>query len=205
MVSVIAFGLLWLLATDIARVWLGPGHERIADLIRLWAVAYALNLAYAPGVGIARGMGKPGYEVLSYAAALIANVGLAIWWVPRLGTAGAVIAFLVSYCVGLIAFAIPFHRRAGVYALWPWLQRHLMPRVLAGVGAVALSAWLLAAPPLAALLPTPGWTHGMATAILFMTLFALFFIPLGDTQRMSRALLQMTAGALTRRRGIAST
>ncbi len=205
MASVIAFGLLWLLAPDIARVWLGPGHERIADLMRLWAVAYAVNLAYAPGVAIARGIGKPGFEVLSYAAALITNIGLAIWWVPRLGTAGAVTAFLVSNCVGLIAFAVPFHGRAGIYPFWPWFQRDLMPRALAGLCAVTLSAWILAAKPLSALLPAPGWIHGTATAMLFVTIFALFFIPLGDTQRLSRVLWEVTAGAWARRGGVAST
>jgi O-antigen/teichoic acid export membrane protein len=203
--GVITFGLLWLLAPDIARVWLGPGHERIAGLMRLWAVAYALNLAYAPGVGVARGMGKPGYEVLSYAAALITNVGLAIWWVPRLGAAGAVLAFVVSYCVGLIAFVIPFHRRSGVYALWPWFQRHLMPRTLAGAGAVALSAWLVTEKPLSALLPRLGWTHGAATAMLFMMLCALFFIPLGDTQRVFLVLRQMTGSVFARRHKVALT
>jgi O-antigen/teichoic acid export membrane protein len=205
MVSVIAFGMLWLLAPDIARVWLGPGHERIADLMRLWAVAYAVNLAYAPGVAIARGMGKPVFEVLSYAAALIVNIGLAIWWVPRLGTVGAVFAFLGSYCIGLIVFVFPFHRYAGVHPFWSWLQRHLVPRALAGLLAVALSAWILAAKPLSALLPPPGWIHGTVTATLFMAILALFFIPLGDTQLASRVLWQMTAGVWARRRGVAAT
>lgn len=37
--SVIALGMLWLIAPDITRVWLGPEHDRIAGLIRLWALA----------------------------------------------------------------------------------------------------------------------------------------------------------------------
>jgi O-antigen/teichoic acid export membrane protein len=185
--SAFALGLLWLLAPDIARVWLGPGHERIAELMRLWAIAFALNLLYAPGVAIARGIGMPRYEIWSYAAALVTNVGLAVWWVPRWGTAGVVMAFLASYGVGLLVFAIPFHRGAGIMELWPWLRHEFLPRLAAGLIAIVLTA--IAVAQMAALLPGPGWVHAAVTGLLFAVVLATAFYPLGDTQMVFRSVL----------------
>lgn len=203
--SAISLGLLWMLAADITRVWLGPGYERIAELIRIWVVAYAANLAYSPGVAIARGMGMPRFEILSYAAALVTNVGLAIWWVPRHGIAGAVAAVGVSYYIGFLIFVGTFHRGTRIFPFWPWLWRELVPRVLAGLAAVALSGVLLATPLLSNHLPPPGWTHGAVTALVFLTTLALLFLPLGDTQHLFGGFWQMTGGELARRRGTPSS
>ena len=203
--SVIVLGLLWLLATDITLLWLGPGHERIADLIRLWVIANALNLAYAPGVAIARGMGMPRFEIMSYAAALVTSVGLAIVWVPRFGTAGAVYAVMFSYVIGFLTFVVAFHSGTKHFPFWPWLLRDLAPRVVAGFAAVAVSAMVLAIPSVAHHLPSPGMTRALLATALFLSLFALLFLPLGDTQRLFGSLRHLLAGAWSRRRGVPST
>jgi O-antigen/teichoic acid export membrane protein len=198
--SAMVLGLLWLLASDLVRVWLGPGHEAIADLIHLWVLAHAANLVYAPGVAIARGMGRPGYEIASYAAALATNIGLCILWIPQHGTRGAVSAVAVSYCVGAIVFIAGFHRRSVFAPFWSSLGRGLLLRGLAGTAAAGLSAALLASPPVASLLPSPGWLHGVAVVVVFLTLFGLAFHPLGDTRRLLQTLGQMMTAALPRRR-----
>ena len=196
--TVIALGLLWVLAPDITRVWLGPSHPHIAHLIRLWVTAYALCLAYSPGVAIARGLGRPWFEIWSYVAAVLMNISLATWWVPRYGTAGAITAAVVSFGIGLLVFVIVFHRRSGI-PFGPWFRRELAPRALAGILAVGFCEVVLRAGPVTVLLPPPGWIHGGVALLLFMTTFALFFLPLGDTQRLTRTMWQMTAGALGRR------
>jgi O-antigen/teichoic acid export membrane protein len=198
--STIALGLLWLLASDIARLWLGPGHERIADLMRLWVFGYAINLAYAPGVAIARGMGLPRFEIWSYAAALIANVVLAFWLIPRDGVAGAVHACVWSFAAGFVVFVVGFHLRSSIFPFWPWLTRELAPRALAGVGATLVTAWLTSG-PLAALLPQPGWTHAIVTSLLFVAFFALAFLPLRDTQHLARTVWQMSRASRVLRLG----
>ena len=196
--TAIALGALWLLAPDIVRVWLGPGHERIAGLIRLWVVAYAVSLAYAPGTIIARGMGKPWFEVWSYVPAVLVNLGLAIAWVPTHGTPGALAAVGVSFGVGFLVFVSTFHRGCAI-PFGPWLRREFVPRVVAGVLAVVLAAAVIAWKPVAGWLPAPGWTHGAAVLLVFVTLFALLFLPLGDTQRVARMVGQMTAVLRVRR------
>lgn len=201
-VSVLIFGGLWLLASDITKIWLGSGHETVAALIRLWALAYALNLAYAPGVGIARGMGLPRFEIWSYAATLATNIGIAVALIPRFGTVGAVAAVVASYVVGLVVFAVLFHAKSDIAPLAEWLRRHLLPRGVAGVAAVAMTAGIMAWPPIIQYFPNPGWLHAIATGLVFVTLFALLFLPLGDTQRLVGAVAHMIPRGFERRAGI---
>lgn len=201
LITALTLGSLWLMAPDVARVWLGPGHERIADLIRLSVIAYVVCLAYSPGVAVARGLGRPGFEIASYAAAAVSHIGLAIWWVPRFGTAGVLYAAIASFAVGFVVFTASFHRSCRI-PLRPWLMGQYAPRAVAGLLVVVCSAGLLAAGKSVGLLPSPGWAHGAVAGLCFVTLFALFFVPLGDTQRMSTFLWQMTAGALLRRRHV---
>ncbi len=196
--AVVALGLLWTLAPDIARVWLGPGHERIADLMRMWAVAYALNLAYAPGVAIARGMGLLRFEIWSYAAALATNLGLAIAWVPRYGAAGAVAAVAISYGVGFLVFVVPFHRATPSMPFWSWFRGDLLPRAVAGLGAVALTTGVMGVGSLANRFAHPGWQHACVTGTLFLICFGLLFLPLGDTQRLVRTVWRADAAPLPR-------
>jgi hypothetical protein len=179
---------------------LGPGHDRIAPLIRLWVVAYAAVFAWSPGAAVGRGIGMPWFEVWSLVASLVTMVCVALWSVPRFGTAGAVAALSVAFGAGFVTFVMTFHRRSGI-PFWPWLGQEFVPRVVAGSLTVALCSWILAAPPLARHLPPLGWAHGSVVAFLYLTLFSLCFAPLGDTQRLSRTMWQMTAGALARRQG----
>lgn len=197
-ITVICLGSLWVLAPDIARVWLGPGHERIGYLIRIWDLACAIYLAYSPGVAIARGMGRPVFEIWSYAIAVVANIGLAVWWVPRYGTVGAIAAAAVSFAIGFLVFVPTFHHFCGV-SFRRWFWREFAPRGLAGVIAVLGTLGLLALEPVRTHLPSLGWTHAVVAGLTFMTLSALLFLPLGDTTRLTRTVWQMTAGVMARR------
>lgn len=196
--AALALGALWLLAPDVVRVWLGPGHERIADLIRLWVIGYAASLAYAPGTFIARGMGRPWFEVWSYVPAVFLNLALAIAWVPTYGTAGALAAVGASFGVGFVVFVATFHRGCDI-PFAPWFRGELVPRIFAGVLAVVLGAVAIGVKPLAGWLPAPGWTHGAVVLLVYLVLFAVLFLPLGDTQRVARMMVQMTAGLRGRR------
>lgn len=196
--SVIALGMLWLVAPDLTRVWLGPEHDRIAVLIRLWVLSYAMHLAWSLGAAFARSVGKPWIEVGSLTASVVTNIALGFWCVPRYGTLGAVAILAVSYGAGFLTFATTSPRSGIPYG--PWVRRELIPRVLLGAVAVALSAGLLAAGRISGLLPPPGWIHGAVAILLYLPAFALCFLPLGDTQRLAGVIRQMTAEALSGRR-----
>ena len=202
--TVITLGLLWLLAQDIAHVWLGPGHEHIAFLIQLWAVAYAIILAWGPGTVIARGIGMPWLEVWGLGSAVLANLALSYWWVPRFGSAGAVAALGASFVVAFTVFVATFHRRSRI-PFGPWFGRELIPRALAGVLTVGSIAWLLTINEVARRLPAPGWKHGAIVTALFVAIFAIGFAPLGDTQRLHRTAWQMVGAAWARRRPVTAS
>ena len=191
--TALMLGLLWVLAPDVVRVWLGPGHEPVGNMIRLWVVAYVLGLAYSPGVAIARGMGKPSIEIRCYAAGFVTSVLLAVLWVPRYGAAGAIAAGVGSFAVGFVVFFTFFRRRLDV-PLGPWFVRELVPRAVAGTLAVVITSALITAHPVAALLPPPGMMHAIIATLLFTVSFLLLFLPLGDTQRLARALGQVLPG-----------
>lgn len=198
--AVIALGLLWLLAHDITLVWLGTGHEGVANLMRVWSISYFVILVWGPGTVVARGIGIPWPEVAGMAVSLVANVALSVWWIPRFGAAGAVAALGASFVPAFVVFAARFHARAGI-PFRRWFSREFLPRVAAGFLTVALCELLLAGARGAGYLPPPGLRHASVTVLLFAVVFALLFAPLGDTQRLSRALRQLMAGLRTRRPG----
>jgi len=176
MSSALMLGLLWLTADDLTRVWLGPGHEGIATLMRWWVLVYVGNLAYAPGVAIARGMGIPKYEIVSYAAALVTSVGLAVLWVPRYATTGAVAAVAISYVVGTIVFCIPFHRPGWHFPFRQWFLRDFVPPVLAGWLATLTCGALFAAPFIAGHLPPVGFVRGSLIGLVFLGVLGLYIL-----------------------------
>lgn len=200
--TVLVLGVLWVLAPDITQLWLGPQHHGVAGLIRLWVVAYAVNLAWIPTATVARSIGAPWLEVWSLTACVLSNVALGFWLIPSYGTAGAIVAMALSFMVGFLTFLMLF-RRAGL-SFGPWIRRELLPRAVAGALVVVLCSVALAR-PLARLLPGPGWTHGFVAAALFVAVFALLFSPFGDTQRFFRTTFEMMSGARLGRRDLPSS
>ena len=192
--SVVTLGALWILAPDLTRLWLGPGHERVAGMIRLWTIGYAVNLAWSLGAAIARGIGKPWIEVWSLAASVLVNAALALWAIPRFGTSGAVSALAISYVAGFVTFV--FLSRRSRLPFGPWMSRELVPRAAASVATVGACAWLLDAASRKVLLPPLGWAHGAIAGALFLVAFSILFLPFGDPQRLWRGAL----GVLSRGR-----
>jgi O-antigen/teichoic acid export membrane protein len=155
-----------------------------------------VNLAWSPAATVARAIGQPWIEAWSLTAAVLTNIGLGLWCVPRYGTAGAIAVVGIAYGAGFITF-VAVSRGARV-PFGHWIRRQLLPRVLAGSLGVALCAALLMLKPLSGSLPPPGPIHGMIVAVFFLTTFAVLFMPLGDTQRLLRTVRQLIAGSRAR-------
>lgn len=197
--SVIALGLLWIVAPDIVRVWLGPDRERIAVLIRLWVLSYGVHLTWCLGAAFARSVGKPWVEVVSIAVSFVTNIALGLWSVPRYGALGAVAVLAASYVAGCLTFAVTA-RRAGI-PFGPWIRHSLLPRVALGVLAVVMTALVLAAPPVSGVLPPAGWIHGTIAGVAYLVAFSICFMTVGDTQHLTAMLMRSASGALHRRGG----
>ncbi len=196
----LALGGLWVVAPDLTTVWLGPGYGRVADLIRLWVAAFALHLTWGLGAVFARSVGRPWIEVASLSACVAVNVGVGLWAIPRHGTGGALAALAGSYGTGMLVF-LALAGRAGI-PFGPWIRRELLPRGVLGAAVVAATLGLLSLPPFAGLLPAAGWVHGGIAGLLFVLVFALGFLPLGDPQRLAGSVREFAARV--RRGGVAA-
>ena len=64
--GVMALGLLWLLAPDITRVWLGRGHDHIVPLTRLWPWRTRCNLSGVLAPRLLGVWGSPGSRCIAW-------------------------------------------------------------------------------------------------------------------------------------------
>jgi len=165
--------------------WLGAAHDGAALALRAnaalalrgLAIASVLALASAMGTAIARGIARTDLEAQFAGVALALHVALALWLLPRLGLAGALIAITASNLVAVLFF---LWRLAGVLR-WPRaatvLTTHLRPAIAAGVGTLAGVALDRALPPASGVgawipvIAVAGTAAVVAAAVVFATRF----------------------------------
>jgi O-antigen/teichoic acid export membrane protein len=128
---------LWLVAPALITTWLGPHHEDAVAVTRVLAVAFAVATLSGPATAVARGGGWPLLEMLNFAGALLLNVLLSLWAVPRFGPIGAAFAMAVSYGLAGAWLIVTMHRRLQVPTA-TWLARVALPRLLLPAAAAAL-------------------------------------------------------------------
>ena len=133
---------LWLAAPPLFALWLGGGHAESVALARSLAIAFACATLAGPATVVARGGGRPLLETVMFAAALATNVLLSLWWVPRFGALGTVMALAVSYLLAGLGLIVALHRWLGVRT-WEWFSRVALPRFLLPAVAAAL-LWMVA-------------------------------------------------------------
>ena len=134
-------------ADRLILAWLGPGHAASAGVLRALALGFAAALATGMGTTIARGIGRPDLEARFAVLVVGLHLALSLWLVPRLGLAGALVAWVLSNGVGMLYFLwtlaalLRWSRVRLVFTL------HAVPALAGGAGACA--AWLLgrAIPP----------------------------------------------------------
>lgn len=138
-------GGLWLVAPGLYLLWLGPSHDASAEVARTLALVFGLVILAGPALAVARGGGWPGLEAIQLGLALLANVAIALWSVPKFGLQGAVLAMGVSFGLSAAWLILVLHRRLGVSS-WEWLRSTVLPRFVppalaAGALAVVFARW----------------------------------------------------------------
>jgi O-antigen/teichoic acid export membrane protein len=176
--SAFLLGGLWLTAPGLFVLWLGPGHGPSADLARGLVFALAAATMAGPATAVARGGGWPAFETVTLGGALLLNLALSGFLIPRSGASGAVLALGLSYAVTSVALIEVFRRRIGVSASW-W-TRLPMPRYGAGAACVA-AVWLLTRNMPVGTQMESGLTVGIQGAA-FTLLFAAVGWFTGDSQ-----------------------
>ena len=118
-------------------VWLGPGHEASALVLRGLTIGRGLLLAAGAGSVIARAIGRTGLETWYHVIGLTLHVSLAMLLLPRIGLAGVLIAGAAGYFGGSLLFvtlvARARHWRVAPLLGWP----HAVPALATVLGALA--------------------------------------------------------------------
>jgi O-antigen/teichoic acid export membrane protein len=148
-------------ADRLYSVWLGPGHEQSAMVLRWLAIGRALLLAAGAGSVIARAIGRTGLETWYHVLGLSLHVALAMLLLPKLGLAGVLIGGAAGYFGGSLLFVtlVARARRWRVAPLLGW--PHAVPAAATIAGALAAIALDRALPPIAGFW---GWASLAAVA-----------------------------------------
>jgi O-antigen/teichoic acid export membrane protein len=102
--SAVTVAVLFASADRIYSVWLGPGHEEAALVLRWLSVTSAVTFAVAMATTVARGIGRTDLELWLGATAAVLHLGLSLWLLPRFGLPGALIAIFSAHLVGCAVF-----------------------------------------------------------------------------------------------------
>jgi len=128
--------LLVLNADLITVLWLGRSWDEVSQVIRFLMLAYGLNLFTAMGTAMARGIGRPGYELRYTLVVRGLNLLLGILLIQSAGLSGLLVATLVAIGLGSLYFLVLWQRclRASWQILWQEVYaRPLLASIVAAV------------------------------------------------------------------------
>lgn len=130
--------LIWLLRADLMALVYPPEYAAGAGSLGIVSLAIPIVFAAYPHVLTLLAAGQQRLMMWISTAGAVLNVGLNLWWVPRLGIEGAAWATVVTEVLVLASAALAVRRRAGL----AFRPRALL-RPLACGAAATLSLWLL--------------------------------------------------------------
>jgi O-antigen/teichoic acid export membrane protein len=129
-------------------------------------------------------VGRTGWDLVVYAAALVLDVGLALALCPRYGMTGAAIANAVSFAISKWARLALVHRFVHIQ---PYDRNYL--HLLAPSAAALAVMW-----PVHGMLEGPKWMFDLAaTGLVGAITFAIVFLLVGITQEERRGLWNLVA------------
>lgn len=102
-----------LTAPSIMSIWMGEGYERSVLVIQALTLGFSFNLLTGVGTTMARGIGKPEYEMKYGLVTIVLNILLGVALITKLGFSGVLIATLLAAITGSTYFMSLFHRYLG--------------------------------------------------------------------------------------------
>jgi O-antigen/teichoic acid export membrane protein len=127
-------------ADQLMRVWMGPGFERSAWVLRIIALGYIANILPGAGVSIALGKGRPDMQMNAGLISMIVNIVLTIILYLAIGFWGIPIATSVSMIVSCLWFILAVEPIAGVGLRRLFRDALLWPTVTSLPGFVVCAA-----------------------------------------------------------------
>ncbi|MFQ6002812.1 MAG: flippase [Candidatus Zixiibacteriota bacterium] len=111
----------------LVNVWVGPGYDLAASVIRILSVGYFFNLIMRVASSVALGMGKPEFEMKYGILMSILNFSLSLILIIKFGFYGVLVATAFSLTLGSVYFFHLFHgyTKEPLRDLWLWIKKPL--------------------------------------------------------------------------------
>ncbi|MBC8263853.1 MAG: oligosaccharide flippase family protein [Anaerolineales bacterium] len=119
----------------ITLLWLGQPWSEVSQVIRFLMLAYGLNLFTAMGTAMARGTGRPGYELRYTLVVRGLSLLLGIFLIQSAGLTGLLAATLVAIVLGSLYFLVLWHRFLQVAWRVLWQEVYAKPLLASLVAA----------------------------------------------------------------------
>lgn len=139
-VAIFFCGLLWQYGSTFIRLWMGPGYEDSATILKIFLVPFSLNLVQAAVQPLLYGISKHPFYVWTNLAEGVVSIILSIGLGQRMGMHGVVLGTAIPMTVKLLAIqpwyacgAIGLTRRT-----YGWLLLKNILIASAGIGAARL-------------------------------------------------------------------
>lgn len=117
LVTIVASVLIFLLAPYVVPLVWGKEYVPSVNLLQYILPGIIFFSVYRIISSRLSGMGKPEIGIYVFIPALVLNIVLNYWWIPRYGPMGAVMATNTSYILGSVAFLIVYSRFVGM-SVW---------------------------------------------------------------------------------------
>lgn len=129
------------MADRIIFVWLGPGYEEAAFVLRFLSIAYLILLFTGPSSMILTGIGLPNLIFCGGLITAVTSTVLSLSLVVKFGLAGIIISTLLAYTIGTIYFLYYSQKKLGgpvinilKYLKFPFLTSTFILLILSFMG-----------------------------------------------------------------------
>jgi O-antigen/teichoic acid export membrane protein len=140
--SLPAFIILVLFPRDVLAIF-GSGFAAAATVTIILAIGKSIDAATGPCAMMLNMSGRPGINMTDNVAALLLNIGLNLWLIPRFGIVGSAIAWATALAVVNVARVVQVRITMG---MWPF-SGGVARAVAAGAIATAVALGVRAAIP----------------------------------------------------------
>jgi len=141
LIAIPVFLFISVMSGQIIFLWLGPGYENSAFLLRFLSIAYLINVLTGPGAAILTGMGLPRIPFLGSLITATTSVTLSVILIMKIGLPAVIISPLVAHTLGAIYGFVMLQKVLDVSVLGLFYQKLKLP-ILSGVGIIFCIALL---------------------------------------------------------------
>lgn len=126
----------------VLTVWVGPEYAAHADVVAILALSSVIATSQGPAGDVLQGIARHRIVASTALASGVANVGLSILLLPRLGLRGVALGTLIPTAIASLCVLMPFANRT-IGVSWKTAFKEIwVPGLLPGLAAMAVLSFL---------------------------------------------------------------